>query len=269
MIEERMGRISVIDSGILTSVQGKARTGKRQWGVGGAGPWDPEAARLANQILGSDVGCPTMEITLRGPTLRFDNAAVIACLGGEMDCDLPDFEMGKSSIVPEGTTVKFGYSRAGIRTYLAIQGGFENELHGALIHQDDVLKISDQDLSSTRSSSQMTLDMKPNLIMSAGPDFHAFNGMADEGLRVWLEPQSNRQAILLKGKTDMSHEVRSDWSRPLFPGFVQLLPDGVLAVIGPDGHTMGGYPRVGVLDDANYSKLGRLRPGTKIQIEVA
>lgn len=266
MTVKRTVRVGVLDPGILTSVQGPARFGKRQWGVAGGGPWDQEAFRLVNSLVNNPESTPVLEMTLRGPTLKFEQDTWIVCVGGLIDCDLPRFKMGECSQVKAGEIVRFGYSRVGIRTYLAVQGGFEEKLHGVVLEAGTHLSLTEPGPIADSLILNSELDMTPSLIMAPGPDFHVFEGKADSGLRVWLEPQSNRQAILLKAKTDMAHDVRSDWSRPLFPGFVQLLPSGTLAVIGPDGHTMGGYPRVGILNEESYSRLGRLRPGTKIEI---
>jgi antagonist of KipI len=53
-------------------------------------------------------------------------------------------------------------------------------------------------------------------------------------------------------------------SEPVCPGTVQVARDGQLLVLGVDGQTIGGYPRIAQVIRADLDILGQLRPGSKI-----
>lgn len=53
-------------------------------------------------------------------------------------------------------------------------------------------------------------------------------------------------------------------SEPVCPGTIQVAKDGNLLVLGVDGQTIGGYPRVAQVIRADLHKLGQLRPGTDV-----
>ena len=61
--------------------------------------------------------------------------------------------------------------------------------------------------------------------------------------------------------------VHSLQSEPAVPGVIQIPPNGLPIVLGPDGPTIGGYPKVGVVIDADLDKVGRLRPGDKVRFQ--
>src|SRR5947208_16278233 len=83
-----MGWLHVIKPGMLTTVQDRGRWGLQSRGVPVAGPMDPCSHRLANALAGNDVGAATLEVTLIGPELEFDDERVIAVTGAEFELTL-------------------------------------------------------------------------------------------------------------------------------------------------------------------------------------
>lgn len=61
-----------------------------------------------------------------------------------------------------------------------------------------------------------------------------------------------------------AHELPSE---PACVGAVQWTPSGTLLVVGPDGPTLGGYPKVGVVVEADLDRLGQLAPGATIHFQ--
>ncbi len=51
---------------------------------------------------------------------------------------------------------------------------------------------------------------------------------------------------------------------PVFPGCVQLPPDGHPIVLGPDAGTTGGYAVIGVLMRTGLDRLAQARPGRRV-----
>jgi allophanate hydrolase subunit 2 len=54
-------------------------------------------------------------------------------------------------------------------------------------------------------------------------------------------------------------------SEPTLPGTIQILPSGQPVVTLPDGPTVGGYPRLGLIDPEDFRLLIQTRPGGKVQ----
>ena len=81
---------------------------------------------------------------------------------------------------------------------------------------------------------------------------------------VEVSPRSNRMGIRLLGGTPNSLELPSE---PTCPGAIQQTPSGEYIVIGPDGPTIGGYPRIGVVIEADIRILPYLSPGMAVSLQ--
>ena len=119
--------IAVLAPGWSTSVQDLGRRGHTAIGVGGAGAMDGFALRLANALAGNDAGDAALEITLRGPRLRFDADALVALTGAPIEarCGGRVMPMWRPLLMRAGAEVEFGGMPRGARSYLAIAGGLD------------------------------------------------------------------------------------------------------------------------------------------------
>jgi 5-oxoprolinase (ATP-hydrolysing) subunit C len=57
-------------------------------------------------------------------------------------------------------------------------------------------------------------------------------------------------------------------SQAVMPGVIQWPPDGKPIILGPDAQTVGGYPIVGVVIQADRPKLARQQPGQIVRFQV-
>jgi len=117
--------IRVLSAGWLTSVQDSGRSGHAAIGVGHAGAMDDVALRLANALVGNAENAAALEITLRGPRLRFDSDALVALTGAviEARCATQEIPPWRPVWIPAGSELDLGGMRRGARSYLAIAGG--------------------------------------------------------------------------------------------------------------------------------------------------
>jgi urea carboxylase len=118
--------IDIISGGAYTTVQDwPARRGIGN-GVPESGPMDSVSFRIANAIVGNDETTEGLEVTLIGPELLFNVAAVIAVTGGVVDVtiDGSKVDMYTRLLVPAGSKVKLGMVSSGCRSYIAVKGGF-------------------------------------------------------------------------------------------------------------------------------------------------
>ena len=134
----------VLDAGFYSLVQdypGRcAKDGKlgEYWRIGipPSGPADDYSHRLANALVGNVESAATLEVTVHGPRVRFEEATVIAVCGasfhvtvtkvaGEPAVTVPLFS---SVDVPAGSELTIGLvdgGGGGQRAYLAVAGGFD------------------------------------------------------------------------------------------------------------------------------------------------
>lgn len=125
--------IEVLVPGTQSTIQDwPGRTGYWAVGVPPSGPMDHLSFRYANKLAGNTQGAPGLEITLTGPTLKFNTAAVIALTGADIPASLDGapVPMWQPVSINAGATLKIGtVSSAGTRAYLAVRGGFDVPLY--------------------------------------------------------------------------------------------------------------------------------------------
>jgi antagonist of KipI len=119
--------IRVLSPGLLTTVQDGGRCGFGAIGVGCAGAMDTVSLRLANLLVGNGEDAAALEITLRGPRLRFAADTLIAVTGAEIDVRCGDERVPhwRPVLLRAGSELNLGGMRRGARAYLAIAGGID------------------------------------------------------------------------------------------------------------------------------------------------
>jgi urea carboxylase len=125
--------LEVVTAGTQTTIQDYPGRLKF-WSVGvpPSGPMDSLSFRLANRALGNPAAAAALEITVSGPTLKFNADATICLTGAEMavDIDGRSAAYGAPIEVRPGETLRMGtVTGAGCRAYLAIRGGFDVPLY--------------------------------------------------------------------------------------------------------------------------------------------
>ena len=119
--------IAVLKPGMLSTLQDRGRYGFQHLGVPVSGAMDSFSHRIANILADNKGDEATLEITLRGPRLRFERDELIALCGADLSPTIDGVVApeGKAVRVRAGSVLDFGDSVAGCRAYLAIHGGFE------------------------------------------------------------------------------------------------------------------------------------------------
>ncbi|MEQ2466416.1 biotin-dependent carboxyltransferase family protein [Niallia hominis] len=118
--------ITVVSSGMLSSIQDLGRNGFQKHGVIVSGAMDTYSLRIANLIVGNKEGEAGLEITLLGPTLTFEKDALIAITGGDLSPEVEGEQvpLWRPVLVKKGSVLRFGKIKSGCRAYLTIAGGF-------------------------------------------------------------------------------------------------------------------------------------------------
>ena len=167
---ESNGRMSieVVKSGLLTTIQDLGRFGYQKYGVIAGGAMDTFAHRVANVLVGNEETEATLEMTVVGPALYFEEEALIAVCGAEFAPSIGDavLPMWRPIWVNAGQTVRFGTARSGVRGYMAVAGGFRlpkvmnsystylraqiGGFEGRALRESDVLHLKEMNTLSRR-----------------------------------------------------------------------------------------------------------------------
>jgi biotin-dependent carboxylase-like uncharacterized protein len=283
----------VEDPGALALVQDAGRRGVAGIGVPRAGPADPLAHGLANRLVGNAPGAPAVEATLRGPVLRALRPVLVALAGAPCRPTVDGRSVGDGHVVPLGTgqTLDVGPVAAGLRTYLAVRGGIDVPASFASRSTDtlawlgpgplrarDVLGLAS--VPSSPPADRLTPPARrllavgpapPVLRILAGPHSGWFehDALTRLAAQPWtVESASDRVGLRLAGAEPLRRRRAEIRSLGMVHGAVQIPPDGMPVVLGPDHATLGGYPVVAVVVAADRHLLGQCRPGDEVRFEV-
>ena len=295
--------IDVEDGGVMTTIQDyPGRVGYWAVGVPPSGPMDHLAFRFANQLVGNAEGVAGLEITLIGPKLKFNTAAVIAITGAPIEAMLDGMPitMWQSQEVKAGSVLKLGkIIGAGCRAYLAVKGGFDVPDYlgskstftlgqfgghgGRTLRVGDVLHVAELSIA-TYSKKSLALELQPNYSQHwdigvlygphGAPDFFTDADIAMFFSTDWeVHYNSNTTGVRLIGP-------KPEWARQdggeagLHPsnihdnayaiGAIDFTGD-MPVILGPDGPSLGGFVCPATIVQAELWKIGQLKAGDKIR----
>jgi antagonist of KipI len=127
-----MNRIRIIRSGLCSTVQDLGREQFRHLGVPSGGGMDRMSHELANRLVGNSADAATIEMTLTGDDMQFDEDTLIAITGADMGpVIISDGELlhkvaqHRPSLIAAGSVIRFQAARRGCRCYVAISGGVD------------------------------------------------------------------------------------------------------------------------------------------------
>ena len=270
--------IEVIEAGALTSVQtAVGRPGWRHLGIPVGGAADAWSARLANRLVGNVDDAPLLEITLLGPTLRFDAPATVAVTGARFDASVDGMPLPwyTGRTLRAGAVLRFG-SGVGARSYLAFGGGLVVEellgsaatdlrtgfggLDGRALRPGDRLTIGQPSTGRRRWTG--TPPSGPIRIVD-GPQSDSLpaSEVTDRGWSVAVA--SDRTGVRLDG-APLETAVAEVESMGLPFGAIQVPPDGRPIVMLADRPVTGGYPVPACVIRADIGRVAQLLPGDAV-----
>src|SRR5207237_866837 len=86
------------------------------------------------------------------------------------------------------------------------------------------------------------------------------------GQQYAVTPAGNRMGLRLEAEP-LTVPDRELISEPVCPGTVQVTRNGQCIVLGVDGQTIGGYPKIAQVISADLDKLAQLRSGARIEFQ--
>jgi antagonist of KipI len=256
---------------------------------------DPRSHRLANAQIGNPGGAATLEITLTGPEIEFEDDRQVAVAGATFDLQLDGRAMssGAAFRVSRGSRLKFGQRRRGARAYLAISGGIgvpaqlgsraTHRLSHLGGHEGRALVAGDRLALGLRAAPLDNAAHRPRMPEFTIPDGHTIvrvlpgpqrERFAAQALDILqstpyrLTSDSDRMGYRLEGpalERMIDSEMISD-ATPL--GVLQVPPSGQPVLLMADRQTTGGYPIIATVITADIGLAGQLGPGDTIAFTV-
>jgi len=291
--------IEIIATGALATVQDHGRRGTLKWGVGASGALDDLALAAGNILLGNDEHAAGIEIQIFPFQARFTDDCVFAITGADCAASLDDLPLPPWWIhsASAGQILSLGLPRQGTwrasRAYLCLAGGVDvplvlgsrsTQLRGAFgglegrqLRSGDRLragataKVSGHagfGLSPPALDLPLTEGGLPAVRVLPAAEYAQYTEAAHDAL--WNEPwrvtpQSDRYGYRLDGTPLHPVAPIETRSHGIVPGVIQVPPNGQPIVQMRDAQPSGGYPKIGVVIEADLWRLGQAPIGSRIR----
>ncbi|TRW87938.1 5-oxoprolinase/urea amidolyase family protein [Mycolicibacterium sp. 018/SC-01/001] len=282
--------LEILQPGPLALVEDLGRPGLSHLGVTRSGAADRRSYTLANRLVANPDDRATVEVTLGGFSARVCGGDVaVAVTGADADPAVGGIPFGINSVhhVRAGEVISLGQARSGLRSYLAVRGGFDAEpvlgsrsfdvlssIGPPPLRSGDVLRVGvhTDEFPELEQAPVAALDGEAvELRVVPGPRDDWFT---DPDILVrtnWqVTDRSDRVGMRLVG---MPLEYR--WpdrqlpSEGLMRGSIQVPPNGFPVILGPDHPVTGGYPVIGVVVDDDVDAIAQARPGQTVRLHWA
>jgi antagonist of KipI len=281
--------LRVLEPGLCSLIVDHGRPRSRSLGVPVGGAADRSALAIGNALLGNADNDAALEITLVGPSLVAE-ARVGGILFGapfQLSSSRQTLTANKSFTLEAGEELHIGGTPCGVRAYLCVVGGFQTPVvldsrsslvsvgRGAelpcaassvgsrFVRQDRTWSLAPAltpDLRSSRHELRVVAGPQADWFVAAGLDSPV--ALPNWGLFA-VRPASNRMGMRLQGRP-LPVPAGEMVSEAVCPGSIQVTRDGQAIVLGVDGQTVGGYPKIAEVISADLDMLGQIRPGAEL-----
>ena len=277
--------LTVLATGALTTLQDGGRPGQAALGIGPSGACDRASYRLANRLVGNPGGAAVLEVTFGGLRVRADQDLTVVTTGARCE---GAWTHNAPTLLRSGRELRLGPPASGLRTYLAVRGGFAVEpvlgsrstdvlsgLGPPPVSAGDVLPVGDPELPAPGVDLAAVVDPDPGAVtvrVLPGPRRDWFTD--DAWARLLAAPytvtsDSNRVGVRLDGAP--LERVRTDElpSEGMVRGALQVPVSGRPVLFLADHPATGGYPVIGYVVDRDVDRCAQLRPGQVLFLRAA
>lgn len=294
--------IEVLETPPLNTMQDLGRVGYRCHGIGRGGVMDRVALAAGNALLGNDDGEAGLEFQLFPVGLRFTKPTAFAITGAPCEARLAGRRLPPwwATRAQAGDELVLSAPRREMRAYLTVAGGFDvpavlgsrsthsrdsfGGYHGRPLAAGDVLGTRAHEpfvfrdeaglgatpaataLAAARCAGLAEGETVVRAIQAA--EFESF----DEASRTafcdtpWkVTARSNRQGYSLSGTPLRRQALLEMRSHAIVPGVIQVPPSGQPLIQLADANSAGGYPKIGVVIEADLWRIGQLPPGGRLR----
>ena len=280
--------ITILEPGLLSSIQDMGRYGFQRYGVPVSGGMDNFALRAANVLVGNKMNDACIEMTVIGPSIKFNCPALISITGGDLSIKLDWQKVDRWSAiqVETGSILTSDGIQDGMRAYLAISGGIDVPIimgsrstyipagfggyKGRPLMAGDTLLVGEPNPTTKHEERTLPEDLEPvhyghsHIIrVVLGPQNTNFTSAAVNTFfdsRYIVSNNCDRTGYRLNGPT-LQHETSADIiSDGTQIGSIQVPADGNPIILMSDRGPTGGYAKIGTVISTDLGLIAQSRP---------
>lgn len=286
--------LRVVSSDRPLLFQDFGRAGNAYQGVSQSGAADLQALRHANNLLGNDQSAVLVEVTYGGAVFEADIPLTLAVTGAPAPLTLTTSNgrsVSVSNLYPVamdvGDTLSLGVPSQGVRSYVAVRGGFvAPKILGSAstdtlakvgpepIIAGDVLQPSN-DVKGSVCAHVMEQPALPgssdivvlDVVMGPRTDWFTPEAIRTFCEQAWtVTPESNRVGVRLSGKSALTRECADELSSEgTSRGSIQVPRNGQPVLFLADHPLTGGYPVIAVVAEHHLSLAAQIPIGARIR----
>jgi antagonist of KipI len=276
------------------TVQDRGRHQSRSFGVPRGGAMDLFALRTVNAVVGNSLDAAALEWALGGGAVRFDRDCIFAVGGATARATVSgrDIAPWTTSFARAGDEIIVEQIISGRFLYLACDGGIDvpallgsrstylpgrfGGYEGRMLKSGDSVRLGPKPSTHPAPGFHAAADLMPHYdsgIVHVTPGTQ--EGMFDESaMRTLTESEyristaSDRTGYKLEG-APLTNSLGTLPSEAGCPGAIQVPGDGLPIALMADAPTVGGYPKIVVVSEADLPILAQRRPGETIRFQLA
>jgi len=259
-----------------------------------SGAMDPLMLGLANSLVGNPAGAAGIEWALGAGTIFASEQCEVVVLGaGEVLVDGVSADPAHPVVqASAGTRLEIRPRSDHRFLYVAVRGGIDvpevmgsrstylpggfGGFEGRRLRTGDVLPVGPALHSGLGGNVHPRITADPTdtdvtIRVTPGPQWERFDERARETLlesRFTVSPSSDRMGYRLDGPAIISGVSATLPSEAACPGAIQIPDGGQPIVIMPDGPTVGGYPKIAVVNSADLRLLAQCLPGRGVRFRI-
>lgn len=285
----------VISVAMPVTYQDLGRTNQASQGISPSGALDRHSFKTANRIVGNDDNMPALEITLGGLKLEALENTVIALSGAPCNVSVENSKniisdrLQNSPIsIQKGDIIKIAAPSSGVRSYLAMQGGFAPTPILGSVSRDTLANLGPNPLNAgdilnttichkmriTQLNEPLVLPLPKagetitlNVHMGPRTDWFTKEGIDTFLNQIWeVTPQSNRIGARLNGQNAIERLQKNELpSEATACGAIQVPASGQPVLFLADHPLTGGYPVIATITDEHIDLAGQIPVGAFIR----
>jgi antagonist of KipI len=274
------------------TVQDDGRRRSRSAGVPRGGAMDSFALAAANALVGNALNAAVLEWGLSGGSVRFHSDCTIALTGARTTATLAGTPAAPLTTISakKGDELVIERIESGRFLYLAFRGGIDVPIvlhsrstylpgkfgghEGRMLRQGDAIRLRESAGTAPSPGFHVPAELTPAYAagvvhITPGPQADLFG---DDAWRTLLQEfrvasASDRTGYRLEGPA-LTTSVSALPSEAGCAGAVQVPGDGKPIVVMADAPTVGGYPKIAVVSEADLPILAQRQPGETVRFEL-
>lgn len=293
--------IEFVSAGLQTLVQDGGRNGMSGLGISASGALDTTAMHQANRLVGNPAATPVLENVLGQVRMRSHGATTVAVTGAQAALTVHSAQGGAWPVAAyapvalnDGDVLQLHAPTAGVRSYLAVRGGWQVEPVLGSCATDTLALIGPAPMQSGQrvpvGSAVAPADLRPvqlyclpaivlpkagdvvvlDVVLGPRTDWFTEQALQTFAQQEWqVTPQSNRVGIRVTGAQALERSRHDELpSEGTVAGAIQVPINGQPVLFLADHPLTGGYPVIAAVASYHLGLAAQIPVGCRIRFNV-